>query len=71
MDPKTSKIIGTEVWVCDMQDSNKDNKKPIRNTEPISTRHIVNCAFCCLKCCKLVIDNAQNERNKILKNITY
>jgi len=22
MDPKTSNIIGTKVWVCDMQDSN-------------------------------------------------
>lgn len=34
MDPKTSKIIGTKVWVCDMQESNKDTEKPIPNTEP-------------------------------------
>jgi len=46
MDPKTSKIIGTKIWVCDMQDSNTE--KPIRNTEPICIMHIVHCAFCWL-----------------------
>lgn len=63
--PKTSKIIGTKVWVCDMQDSNKNTEKPIHNTEP--------CAACILlvKCCELVMDNAQNEWRKTLKNITY
>ena len=32
MDPKTSIIIGIKVWVCDMQDSNKDTEKAVHNT---------------------------------------
>jgi len=55
MGPKTSKIIGTQVWVWDMQDRDKNPEKPIHITEPFTLCILL------VKCCKMVIDNAQNE----------